>query len=78
MTPNASDETYVQFKSGDVLHSAQALIAVSSILVAASDQYAHTGSLSIGAVLHAGNVVDAVIERLGLAELAIEQAVLPF
>lgn len=78
MTGKVSEEAFVQLKTDDVIHAAQSLIAVSSILVAVADQYAHTGQLSIGAIRHAGNVVDQVIERLGLAELEAQQAILPF
>lgn len=78
MSKKTSEENFVQFKTEDVLHAGQSLIAVSSILTAVADQYAHTGILSVGAVLHAGNVVDLVIEKLGLAEIAVEQIELPF
>jgi hypothetical protein len=71
-------EEFVEIKAEDLVHSAQALIAVSSILQAACDQYATTGQLSVGAVIHAGNVVDNVIEKLGLAEIGFERKSLPF
>ena len=72
------EEAFVKFKSQDVIHSAQALIAASGILVAVTDQYTHTGQLSVGAVLHATSVIDEVIDRLKLTEVAIEQSLLPF
>lgn len=72
------DETYVTVTRADALDAAKSLIAVSSILVAASDQYAHTGSLSVGAVLHAAHVVDAVILRLRLDDLVEAHPTLPF
>jgi hypothetical protein len=78
MPEKTKSEDFVQIKTKDLIHTAQSLIAVSSILQASCDQYATTGHLSVGAVLHAGNVVDLVIEKLGLAELAIEQSSLPF
>ena len=78
MSQSKKVEDFVKTPTSDMLHAAQSLIAASSILVATADQYAHTGSLSVGAIVHASNVIDNVIERLGLAELAIEQSVLPF
>ncbi len=72
------EEDFVQFKVEDVLHATQSLIAVSSILLAHVDHYAATGSVQIAAVQHCGNVVDEVIERLGLSELIIKQAELPW
>jgi hypothetical protein len=78
MNANVSNEDFVQTKTKDMIHAAQSLIAVSSILQAACDQYATTGSLSVGAVIHCGNVVDNTIEKLGLAELAIQQSSMPF
>lgn len=78
MTTEVKKRDFVSFKSEDVLLAAQSLIAASSIIEAVADQYAHTGTLAVGALMHAGNVVDIVIDRLGLAELAIEQSSLPF
>jgi len=78
MSEKKKAENFVRYKTEDMLHAAESLISASSIIVAATDQYVHTGSLSVGAVLHAGMVVDAVIERLGLSELEIEQKSLPF
>lgn len=73
-----TEENFVQFETEHVLHAADALIAVSSILSALADQYAATGQLSVGALLHASNVIDNTVERLNLAELVIKQTELPF
>lgn len=78
MSKDVKSEDFVRFTSEDVLYAAQSLMAASSIITAATDQYVHTGSMSVGALIHSSNVVDNVIERLNLAELAIEQAVMPF
>ncbi len=68
----------VCFPTKDVVDASHSLIAVSSILLAVSDQYAHTGQLSVGAVVHAANVVNNVIDRLGLVDVLIEKDDLPF
>lgn len=73
-----TEEDFVTFKAADVLSASQSLIAVSSIVEAVVEQYAHTGVLSVGALVHAGNVVDEVIGRLGLAELDVDEGLLPF
>lgn len=78
MTPNVSEEAVVSFKSADVMVSAQDLIAASSILGAVTDQYSHTGTLSLGAVLHAQNVIDHVIDRLDLTEILLAHSKVPF
>jgi hypothetical protein len=78
MDGDEKERDFVSFKSKDVLHAAQSLIAVSSIIQATADQYAHTGQLAVGALVHAGNVVDNTIERLGLADLVIERPFPPF
>ena len=78
MTPKVSEEDFIQFTSFDIRFAAQSLIAASSIMQATADQYAHTGQLSVGAIIHASNVVDNVIERLGLAEIAVRSLELPF
>ena len=78
MNQKVSKEAFVKFKREDVVYASQLLIAVSSMLDAASDQYACTGSLSVGSIIYAGSVVDAVIERLSLAELEIAEGLLPF
>lgn len=78
MTEDKKVEDFVKLKTSDVIDSAKSLMAASSILTAASDQYAHTGILSVGAVVHAGNVIDHVIEKLGMADLIIDQDMLPF
>jgi hypothetical protein len=78
MTENKRSEDFTKVKTKELVEAGRSLIAVSSILVATCDQYASTGSLSVGAVLHAGHVVDEVIEKLGLAELAVEYNTLPF
>ncbi len=62
----------------DMKYAGQCLIAVSSILTATADQYAHTGALSVGAVVHASNVVDMVIDRLSLVDTLIDSEDLPF
>jgi len=78
MSKTNEDGPFVKYPSEDVIQAAQSLIAASSILTACADQYASTGGLSVGALLHAANVVDSVIEKLNMAELAIENTPLPF
>lgn len=78
MAPNVSSEDFVTFPTKDVIHAAQSMIAVSSMMDAIVGEYANTGIVAVGALQHASSVVDGVIERLGLAELEIEQASLPF
>lgn len=78
MSPKVSDENFVTFSSQDVLYAAQSMIAVSSMVDALVSEYANTGVLAVGALQHCGNVVDNVIERLGLAEMEIQQTSLPF
>lgn len=78
MPNKTSEETFIQYKADDVVWAAQSLIAASSIIMAVSNEYAHAGSISIGALIHAGNVVDGVIERLDLAEVEGQQRSLPF
>lgn len=69
---------FITYDKGDVMHVAQALIAVSSIIAAVSDQYAGTGQVSVGALLHASNVVDEVIERLDLVGILEGYSPIPF
>lgn len=78
MPNDRTEKDYISLETQDVKDAGRALMAASSIIVAACDQYAHTGNLSVGAVLHAGNVVDNVIESLGLAELLADSPKLPF
>lgn len=78
MSRTTKSEAFIKFEQGDVIDAGKSLIAASSILVACSDQYANTGQLSVGALVHAANVVDRVIERLKLAELIIETQEMPF
>lgn len=78
MQKASTEQNFIKVPSRDMLYAAQSLIAVSSIQQACADQYADNGVLSLGAIIHCSNVVDNVIERLGLAELANEQSELPF
>lgn len=71
-------EHFVKFETREVIEAGQSLIAVSSILGAVCDQYAHTGGLSLGAILHASNVVDRVIEQLKLVDILSDEEPLPF
>ena len=73
-----SQHVWVKFETPALIDAAQSLIAVSSILVAVSEQYASTGALSVGAILHTANVVDSVIEKLKLTDLIVEEDSLPF
>lgn len=72
------EKAYVTFPQEEVIWACQSMIAVSSIIVATSDEYANTGQLSIGALIHAGNVVDHIIDKLNLADLLIDVQDLPF
>lgn len=78
MTPKVSEEDFITYPKVDVKVAAQSMIAVSSMMDAVANEYAHTGVLSVGAVIHCIRVIDTVIEKLGLAEIDLEQDSLPF
>lgn len=77
MTPNFSNESFISYPSKDAIYAAQSMIAVSSMMDAIVAEYANTGVVAVGALQHCGHVVDNVIEKLGLAELEIEEASSP-
>jgi len=78
MKNDSQEEKFVTFKAADVESASQSLIAVSSIVDAVVEQYTHTGTLSVGALIHAGKVVDEVVVKFGWAQLGEGQDLLPF
>lgn len=66
------------FESDDVVHVAQALIALSGIISAIATEYAEVGVLSTGALLHCADITDEVIGRLRLDEIDLPPVKLPF
>lgn len=78
MTQENREETFVKFKTDDVVHTADTLIALSGQVTAIHEEYTKTGSLAVGALLHVSSTLDQVIKLLGLDEIAVEQQSLPF
>lgn len=68
----------VSYPSQDVVDAGHSLIAVVSILLAVSDAYASTGQLPVGAIVHAANVVNEVIDKLKLVDVLVEKDDVPF